>query len=69
MMENILDKFLGKYCKVVTKESNQDKAHAVIGTVRDIDHFDGFILIESNKGTWFLKTDTIVAIKPKLKDY
>jgi hypothetical protein len=27
-----------------------------------------YFLLE-NKGTWFLKTDTIVAIKPKLKEY
>ena len=69
MMENIMDKFLGKYCKIVTKEPSDKKAHVIIGTVKDIDHTDGFILIESNKGTWFLNTESIVAIKPKIKEY
>lgn len=60
-----MDRFIGKYCKIVTKESDEERAHVVIGTVKDVDHNDGFLLVESNQGTSCLNIKTIVAIKPK----
>lgn len=65
MRKNTLDSFIGKYCKIVTSESDEEKVHVVIGTIKDIDHVDGFLVIDSSKGTSCLKVKTIVAIKPK----
>ena len=65
MKKNTMDRFIGKYCKIVTKESDKERAHVVIGTVKDVDHTDGFLLVESNQGTSCLNIKTIVAIKPK----
>ena len=65
MKKNTMDRFIGKYCKIVTKESDEERAHVVIGTVKDVDHNDGFLLIESNQGISCLNIKTIVAIKPK----
>ena len=67
MMENILDRLKGKYCKIITKETNEEKAHVVVGTVKDIDHNDGLLIIDSKRGTYVLNTKTIIAIKPKTK--
>ena len=65
MKKNTMDRFIGKYCKIVTKESGEERSHVVIGTVKDVDYNDGFLLIESNQGTSCLNVKTIVAIKPK----
>jgi len=67
MMENTMDRFKGKYCKIVSKEPHEEKAHAVVGTVKDIDHYEGLILINSKRGTYVLSTETIIAIKPTTK--
>ncbi len=67
MMENTLIRFKGKYCKIVTKESDEEKAHAVVGTVKEIDHYEGLLLIDSKRGTYVLSTETIIAIKPTIK--
>ena len=65
MRKNTIDRFIGKYYKIVTKESGEERANVVVGTVKDVDHNDGFLLIESNQGTSCLNIKTIVAIKPK----
>jgi len=67
MMENTLNRFKGKFCKIVTKESDEEKAHAVVGIVKEIDHYEGLMLINSKHGTYVLNTDTIIAIKPTTK--
>lgn len=67
MREKTLDRLKGNYCKIVTKEFNGEKAHAVVGTVKDINHQDGLLLIDSKRGTYVLNTETIIAIKPKTK--
>ncbi len=67
MREKTLDRLKGNYCKIVTKEPNEEKAHVVVGTVKDIDHHDGLLLIDSKRGTYLLSTETIIAIKPKTK--
>ena len=67
MKENTMDRFIGKYCKVVTKEPGEERTHVVTGIVKDIDHDDGFITIESNQGIGCLNIKTIVAIKPSSK--
>ncbi len=67
MREKTLDRLKGNYCKIVTKEFNEEKAHVVVGTVKDINHQDGLLLIDSKRGTYVLNTETIIAIKPKTK--
>lgn len=67
MKENSMEKFLGKYCKIVTQEPGDEKIHSVIGFVRDIDSDAGFLVIESDHGISCLNITTIVAIRPKIK--
>ena len=63
-----MDRLIGKYCKIVTKEPGEDKSHVVTGLVKNIDHDDGFITIESWQGLGVLNIDTIIAIKPKKQE-
>lgn len=67
MPGNIIDKCIGKYCKIVTKEPGDEKANVVTGIIKDIDHDEGFVTIESNQGVNCLNIKTIVAIKPRTK--
>jgi len=67
MSGNIIDKCIGKYCKIVTKEPGEEKANVVTGIIKDIDHDEGFVTIESNQGVNCLNIKTIVAIKPRTK--
>lgn len=69
MAGNIIDRCIGKYCKIVTKEPGEEKTHVVTGIVKDIDHDDGFLTIESQQGIGCLNIKTIVAIKPSNKKY
>jgi len=65
MKEKTMDKLIGTYCKIVTKEHGEQHSHVVTGIVKDIEYEDGFIIIESYEGIGCLNIDTIVAIKPK----
>ena len=65
MEDRCLDRMKDKYCKIVTKEPGEERAYVVFGTVTDIDHDAGLLVIESNPGLMYLKIETIVAIKPK----
>ena len=67
MKQDTVNRFLGKYCKIVTKEPGDIKARVVTGTIKDIDNDAGFIIIESIQGTNCLSMQTIVAIKPSSK--
>ncbi len=60
-----LDRFVGKYCKIVTKEPGEEKVRVSIGSITDIDHDAGFMIVESDQGSKFLKLESIVAIKPR----
>ncbi len=68
MEEKCVDRLIGKYCKIITKEPGEDKSHVVTGLVKNIDHDDGFITIESWRGLCVLNIDTIIAIKPKKQE-
>lgn len=68
MEEKCLGRLIGKYCKIVTKEPGEDKSHVITGLVKNIDHDDGFITIESWQGLGVLNIDTIIAIKPKKQE-
>jgi hypothetical protein len=67
MEEKILDKMINKYCKIVTKEPGDARAHVVFGMVLDIDYNAGLLFIESNQGVGCLSIETIEAIKPNNK--
>jgi len=65
MKGTCVDRFIGRYCKIITKESGEDRAHVITGMVKDVDSDDGFVLVESLQGIACLSIKTIVAIKPK----
>ena len=65
MNQKCVDKLIGKYCKIVTKEPGDEKSYVVVGTVKDVDHDAGFITVESTQGLGCLSINTIIAIKPK----
>lgn len=60
-----VDRSIGKYCKIVTKEPGEERVHVSIGTITDIDHDAGFMIVESDQGSKFINIESIVAIKPK----
>ena len=62
-----MDRLIGQYCKIVTKEPGHEKAHVAIGIVKDIDHEAGFLILESAQGVGCLNIETITAIKPNSK--
>jgi len=59
-----MERLIGQYCKIVTKEPGEDRASVVSGTLEDVDYKDGFILVDSSQGLGCLRIDTIIAIKP-----
>ena len=65
MSEKCVDRLIGKYCKIITKEPGEDRANVVTGIIMEIDHDAGFLTIESTQGMGCLDINTIVAIKPR----
>ncbi len=59
-----MERLVGKYCKIVTKEPGDERVSVVTGILEDVDYKDGFILIDSEQGLGCLRIDTIIAIKP-----
>ena len=64
MEKKYMERLLGKYCKIVTKEPGEKRASVVTGTLEDVDYDDGFVLVDSSQGLGCLRISTIVAIKP-----
>jgi len=64
MEKKYMERLIGKYCKIVTKEPGEQRASVVTGTLEDVDYNDGFILVDSEQGLGCLRINTIVAIKP-----
>lgn len=64
MKKKCMDRLIGRYCKIVTREPGEERAHVVFGFVTDIDHTAGLLIIESNEGLGCLSIKTIEAIKP-----
>jgi len=62
-----MDRLVGKYCKIVTKEPGEDRAHVIFGFVKNIDHNSGLLVIESHQGVGCLNIEIIEAIKPSNK--
>jgi archaeal flagellin FlaB len=67
MVKRYMEKLVGKYCKIVTKEPGEERANVVTGVLEDVDYKDGFILVDSSQGLGCLRIDTIIAIKPGKK--
>lgn len=59
-----MERFVGRYCKIVTKEPGEKKATITTGLLEDVDYEDGFIIIDSHQGLGALRISTIIAIKP-----
>ncbi len=67
MKKKYMERLIGQYCKIVTKEPSEENARVATGTIKDVDNDAGFIVIESIQGTNCLSMQTIVAIKPSSK--
>jgi flagellin FlaB len=67
MEKKYMERLVGKYCKIVTKEPGDKRASVVSGTLEDVDYKDGFILVNSEQGLGCLRISTIIAIKPGSK--
>jgi len=65
MKEDSVGKLIGKFCKIVTKESGEEKTNVVTGMLLDFDRDSGFVVIESANSVFYLNIETIVAIKPR----
>lgn len=59
-----MQRLIGRYCKIVTKEPGEKRANVVTGTLEDVDYKDGFVLVDSEQGLGCLRINTIIAIKP-----
>ena len=64
MEKKYMERLIGKYCKIVTKEPGEERASVVSGILEDVDYKDGFILINSKQGLGCLRINTVIAIKP-----
>jgi len=67
MKEKYMEKLVGKYCKIVTKEPGEERASVVTGILRDVDYEDGFLMVDSDQGLGCLSITTVIAIKPASK--
>lgn len=67
MEKRYMERLVGKYCKIVTKEPGEERATVVTGILEDVDYKDGFILVDSSQGLGCLRINTIIAIKPGKK--
>jgi ribosome maturation factor RimP len=67
MEKKYMERLIGKYCKIVTKEPGEERASVVTGTLEEVDYQDGFILVDSEQGLGCLRINTIIAIKPARK--
>ena len=59
-----MERLVGRYCKIVTKEPGDSRVSVVTGILEDIDYKDGFIMIDSEQGLGCLSINTVIAIKP-----
>ena len=64
MEKKYMERLVGKYCKIVTKEPGEQRASVVTGILEDVDYKDGFIMIDSSQGLGCLRINTVIAIKP-----
>ena len=65
MVNESMDGLIGKYCKIVTREPGEKKAHVIFGILKDIDYDKRLVFIRSNPEIQCLNMESIVAMKPK----
>ena len=65
MEKRCMDRLIGRYCKIVTMEPGDERAHVVFGILENIDYDAGIVIIKSNPGLLSVDIESIVAIKPK----
>jgi hypothetical protein len=68
MESRYLERLVGKYCKIVTKEPGDEKASVINGILEGVDYIDRFILINSSQGLGYISMETVLAIKPGNKN-
>ena len=66
MEKKCMDRLIGKYCKIITKEPGQERAHVIQGKLINIDYDAGLVVIESDQGVGCLNFKIIEAIKPRI---
>jgi hypothetical protein len=64
MEKRYMERLVGKYCKIVTREPGEERANVITGILEDVDYKYGFIVMNSSQGLGCLRIDTIIAIKP-----
>jgi hypothetical protein len=67
MKNKSMNRLIGKYCKIVSREPGDQRAHVVFGKITDIDYELEFLILESDEGTGVINLKTIEAIKPREK--
>jgi len=67
MKKRCMDRLIGRYCKIVSREPGEERAHVIFGFVKNIDHDSGLLVIESRQGVGCLNIEIIEAIKPSSK--
>lgn len=67
MEKKYMERLVGKYCKIVTREPGEERTNVVTGILENVSYKDGFIFIDSSQGLGCLRIDTVVAIKPGRK--
>ena len=65
MEKRCMDRLIGRYCKIVTMEPGDERAHVVFGILENIDYEAGIVIIKSNPNLLSVDIESIVAIKPK----
>ena len=64
MKSKYIEKLLGKYCKIITKNPGEKKGKVRIGFLEDINYLDNSIIIELKEGVDTIQVENIIAIRP-----
>jgi hypothetical protein len=67
MSKNTFEKLTGQYCKIVIDEPGKKKTSVIYGFLKDVDHKQDFIMIESSEGLGIVNKNIVIAIKPSKK--
>ena len=67
MEEKFIDRLIGRYCKIVTREPGEDRVHVIHGKLITIDYDAELLVVESKEGLGCLNIKTIEAIKPRIE--
>ncbi|MBE3122682.1 MAG: hypothetical protein IMZ53_03590 [Thermoplasmata archaeon] len=68
MERKSLERLIGKYVKIVTKEPGDERTRIVTGRVTEVDLDGGFLMVETCDGEACLSIQAVVAIKPRSKE-